>query len=180
MSNYIYIATSLDGFIADRNGSVEWLDQFNPTSGADYGFTTFMNSIDALVMGRNTYDFVKDIEPWPYTKPVFVLSTTIQQIPQHLQAKVSILSGTPKNIVTNLHDMGYQNLYIDGGNTIQRFIEADLIDDLIITKTPILLGSGTSLFGELSREILFKHINTHSFESGLVQSHYVKLTTPTT
>ena len=172
MTNYVYIATSLDGFIATLDGGIDWLNEIPNPDGSDYGFADFMSGIDALVMGRKSFEKVLSFGVWPYDKPVFILSTGNVDIPEELESKIEIIKGSPKEIVSQLKNLGHQNLYVDGGKTIQGFLEADLIDEMIITKVPILLGSGIPLFGKLSQKMQFTHKKTETLNSMLVKSHY--------
>lgn len=172
MSNKVYIASSLDGYIADKNGGVDWLP--SPNGKDDFGYGKFMDSIDALVMGRNTFQTVLSFDgEWFYTKKVFVISNTLKTIPENLKDKVELIQGTPKELVSKLNDKGYNNLYIDGSKTIQGFLKDDLIDELTITTVPVLLGGGVSLFGSLETQINFKHKETKVLD-GMVQSFYTK------
>lgn len=175
MTNSVYIATSLDGYIATKNGDVSWLDDFpNPTE-SDYGYFEFINGIDAVVMGRKSYEAVVDIEPWPYEKKVFVLTTSLIEVPPILVDKVEFISGDIKTVVKKLNDRGYKNLFVDGGKTIQSFLKKDLIDELTISTLPILLGEGIPLFACPHDRIDFQHCSTEVFEGGLVKSHYKRL-----
>lgn len=173
----VYIATSLDGFIARENGDIEWLHNSGHgevEKGEDFGYEKFMSTIDALVMGRNTYEKVLSFGgEWPYgKKPVFVLSTKGVEIPDKINDSVSSLSGTPGEIKEQLGKQGIHNLYLDGGITIQKFLNECLVDELIITKIPILIGTGIPLFGPLSKDVKLKHIQTYAFNNGFVQSRY--------
>lgn len=173
----VYIATSTDGFIAREDGDIEWLHNSGHGSvekGEDFGYEEFMSTVDALVMGRNTYEKVLSFEgEWPYgEKPVFVLTTKGVEIPDKISGTVSSISGSPKEIIEKLGDRGYHNLYLDGGITIQKFLQARLVDEMIITKIPILIGSGIPLFGPLSEDINLKHLQTESYNNGFVQSRY--------
>jgi dihydrofolate reductase len=175
MTTSVYIATSLDGYIATVSGGLDWLDNFpNPTE-SDYGFLQFMDGIDAIVMGRNTYEVVLRFEPWPYDKKVFVLSNTLREVPPELVDKVELVHGNLKGIIKKLASQGYKNLYIDGGKTIQSFLKKNLIDELIISKVPVILGEGIPLFSQQSQIINFEHCSTEVFEGGLVKSHYKKV-----
>ena len=177
MSNFIYIATSLDGYIARKDGDLEWLLNIETHEiDGDYGYDEFLKNIDAIVMGRGTFDFIKQIEPWVYQQPVYVLSTSMKEIdiPLNIKGKIELLSNSPEEIVRNLKKKNLNNLYIDGGKAIQSFLKAGLIDEMIITRIPILLGSGIPLFGELSNDILWKHKQTITYENGLVKSHYCR------
>ena len=174
MTNYVYIATSLDGYIATPDGGVDWLmDIPNPT-GSDYGFAEFMSGIDALVMGRNTFEKVLSFGQWPYDKPVFVLSRTLQTVPEHLAGKVEIVRDDVVPLVSALNERGHVDLYIDGGRVIQSFLKADLIDEMIITRVSILLGDGVPLFGTLADPLTFAHTKTETLSDMLIQSHYTR------
>lgn len=174
MKASVYIATSVDGFIAREDGSVDWLPTGEGAGGEDYGYQDFMNSVDALVMGRNTYEMVLSFGgAWPYgEKPVVVLTTQQLDIPENISNTVSVLSGSPSEVVQRLAERGYQHLYIDGGKTIQGFIRAGLIQTLIITRIPVLLGSGLPLFGAIPQDINLLHHETLQFDSGFTQSKY--------
>jgi dihydrofolate reductase len=175
MSNYIYIATSLDGYIARKDGNIDWLLEIPNPEKSDFGFSDFIRTIDAIVMGRKTYETVLAFSEWPYNKPVFVLSNTLQSLPQNLSDKVEIIKGSPELVVDTLNAREYKNLYIDGGETIQSFLNENLIDEMIITKVPILLGEGIPLFGELIKEQKFAHLKTEVLINYLVKSHYNKI-----
>ena len=171
MKAIVYIATSLDGFIARKDGNIDWLISYESPEVFDR-YNEFINIIDAIVIGRGTYEKVLSFSDWPYSKKVFVLSTTIKNIPDKLKEKVILISMSPKEIISHLSNFGYSNIYIDGGKTIQNFLKEDLIDEMIITKIPVLIGSGIPLFGHLENDINFKHINTSVYPNGLVKSHY--------
>jgi dihydrofolate reductase len=172
LTNYVYIATSLDGFIAAADGGLGWLDDIpNPTQN-DFGYAEFIAKIDAIVMGRKTFQTVLGFGPWPYDVPVFVLSNSLSTIPERLAGKVEIRGGDLRGLVGQLNELGYRNLYIDGGKTIQNFLKDDLIDEMIITTVPVLLGDGIPLFGKLTEQRKFKHLGTDTFNKHLVQSRY--------
>jgi dihydrofolate reductase len=134
---------------------------------------TFMDTIDVLVMGRHTYEKALSFAAWPYgSKPVVVLSSTQVHIPQHLAASVESMSCSPGELVRCLAGRGARHLYVDGGKTIQGFLDAGLLHQLIITRMPILIGSGIPLFGPLTHDIRLRHIETRQFANGLVQSKY--------
>lgn len=165
-----FIGTSLDGFIARPNGDLDFLP---PGGGEPHGYEEFMASVDALVIGRNTYETVLAFASWPYgDKPVFVLSTHPLD-PAPAGAVVEHMSGEPSEIVSQLAARGIQHIYVDGGITIQRFLRAGLIQRLIITRVPVLIGEGIPLFGALPKDITLTHIATRHYSSGLVQSEYV-------
>lgn len=171
--NSVYIATSIDGYIADRNGGLDWLHAIPNPDMEDMGFTPFMESIDALVMGRVTFETVCSFDvDWPYTKPVFVLSNTLTEIPQSHYDKAFLIQGSLKEIIDEIHQKGYHHLYIDGGSTVQQFLKEDLIDELIITTIPILLGGGSTLFSSTPSELNFELVESHIYLGQLVQNHY--------
>ncbi len=174
MANYVYIATSLDGFIATSDGGLDWLEESPNPEQTDYGYAEFMNSIDAIVMGRNTFEKVFTFGEWPYEKPVFILSNRLTELPKHLLHKAEIMSGDIKRLVNQLNQRGYQNLYIDGGRVIQSFLQEDLIDEMIITRIPILLGKGFPLFGKLDRHLKFRHKKTEIYNDTQVKSYYIR------
>ncbi len=171
--NCVYIATSLDGFIADRNNGLEWLEAIPIPEGMDMGYTPFMESVDALVMGRTTFEMVCGFDvPWPYQKPVFVLSNSLSEIPSSHKDKAHLMKGPLSNILRQIHSKGYHNLYIDGGRTIQSFLREDLIDEMTITTMPVLLGGGIPLFGDLAIQLNFDCLGSEVFLDKIVQTHY--------
>ena len=169
MEASVFIATSLDGFIARANDDLDWLP---PGGGEEHGYDAFIATVDALVIGRRTFEKVLTFDSWPYaSKPVFVLSTHALA-PAPAGATVEQLSGAPAEIVAQLAARAFGHIYVDGGITIQRFLQAGLIQRLIITRIPVLLGNGIPLFGALSADIALRHVSTRQFASGLVQSEY--------
>ncbi|MCW9033267.1 MAG: dihydrofolate reductase family protein [Rhodospirillales bacterium] len=171
----VFIATSLDGFIARSDGDLDWLDAANElvTEGEDCGFHDFMESCDALIMGRKTYEKVLSFGSWPYgSKKVIVLSRNKISFPSHIPETVSHSSETPDQLSQRLSSESAKRLYIDGGNTIQRFLAAGLINDLTITVIPVVLGQGIPLFGDLKKDIPLKLVDTRSYDFGFVQLNY--------
>lgn len=169
----VFIARSLDGYIAGKNGELDWLEMVPNPDGDDMGYGALIERIDAIVMGRTTYETVLGFGgEWPYPKPVFVLSRSLQSIPEQLEGKVQLLAGSPTELIATLHACGHYRLYIDGGTTIQQFLAADLIDELIVTTLPILLGGGFLLFSKLEKPLAWEHVGTEVFLGQLVQSHY--------
>jgi dihydrofolate reductase len=169
MKASVFVGTSLDGFIARTNGSFDFL----PTGGGEpHGYDEFIATVDAIVMGRNTFEVVAGFPSWPYgKKPVFVLSTrALATVPPG--AVVERMSGAPAEIVSQLSVRGIRHIYVDGGITIQRFLRARLIQHIIITRVPVIIGNGIPLFGGTLRDILLKHVATRQYASGLVQSEY--------
>jgi len=178
MKASVYIATTLDGFIARENGALDWLPGSSDgeeveNSNDDFGLNAFMDSVDVLVMGRNTYELVVASGQWFYgNKRVIVLSSTLSRISDDLPETVELRSCSPAELYRELENSGANHLYIDGGKTIQGFLSASLIHEIIITRIPILIGSGIPLFGPLAKDKKLRHVETLSFENGFVQSKY--------
>jgi dihydrofolate reductase len=171
----VFIATSLDGFIARPDGAIDWLEQANATvpAGEDCGYSTFMASIDALVMGRASFEKVLSFPAWPYEdKPVYVLSASMRRLPPGTPATVSLLSAPPEEVVRIASAAGHRHLYVDGGRTIQAFLAAGLVSELTITVVPVLIGSGIPLFGKLPADVGLRLLSSRTFPFGFVQSHY--------
>jgi dihydrofolate reductase len=168
MKASVFIGMSVDGFIARANGDLDFLP---PGGGEPHGYDEFIATVDALVMGRNTFETVLTFDTWPYQKPVFVLSTRPLATPP-LGAVVERMSGAPADIVSQLAARGIRHIYVDGGITIQRFLQAGLIQRLIITRVPVLIGTGIPLFGAIAHDIALRHIMTRAYPSGLVTSEY--------
>lgn len=169
-----FIATSLDGYIAKADGNIDWLH--NPRyeiAGEDFGYASHYQAIDALIMGRNTYELALSFDTWPYSdKQVYVLSHGNPSLPAELASTVSIIGGEIDSVLANLAEKGHKRLYVDGGKTIQGFLRANRLDEITITRLPILLGEGISLFGKLDEAVALEHISTISFVNGFVQSQY--------
>ena len=148
--NIVFIAKSLDGYIAGKDGELDWLHAIPNPDNIDMGFIPLMEEIDAIVMGRTTFDVVCGFGgEWPYSKHVFVLSNSLKEVPQGLEQKVSILKGSPEEILEKIYQTAHYKLYIDGGRTVQDFLRADLIDELRITTIPVLLGGGFPVLSPL-------------------------------
>ncbi len=177
----VYIATSLDGFIARANGDLDWLpgsdgESAATASGEDYGYHDFMASVDVLVMGRHTFEKVLSFGQWPYgDKRVVVLTNSLSNPGEGLPATVEFASGSPTKIYEELRSAGVEHVYLDGGKTIQAFLDAGLIDELILTRIPVLIGSGIPLFGPLGSDRKLRHIRSEAYANGIVQCHYAVL-----
>jgi len=168
-----FIATSLDGYIADRNGCVDFLEMIPNPDQLDMGYVAFNEKIDALVMGRKSFETVCGFDvPWPYDKPVFVLSNTLREIPEEYSGKAFLVSGKIREVLDELEHRGFHRFYIDGGKTIQSFLKEDLIEEMIITVFPVLLGGGIPLFGELENRLEFDLVSSQVYLDQLVQLHY--------
>lgn len=168
----VFIGATLDGFIARPNGDLDFLP---PGGGEPHGYAEFFVSVDALVIGRKTFETVLSFPEWPYAhKPVIVLSSRPLDLSQ-VSGRVEQMAGDPVEIVSRLAARGFHQLYIDGGVTIQEFLRAGLIQRLIVTRVPVLIGHGVPLFGTLDRDVKLHHIETKQYASGLVKSEYLVL-----
>jgi len=165
----VFVGTSLDGFIARSNGAFDFLF---PSGNEPHGYNEFLATVDAVVMGRNTFEVVSSLAGWPYgNKPIIVLSSRpLTTAP--LGITIERMSGTPNEVIERLTARGLDHVYLDGGATIQRFLQAGLIDGLIITSVPVLIGEGIRLFGPIHCDIPLRHIETRMYATGLVQSQY--------
>ncbi|MFC5741163.1 dihydrofolate reductase family protein [Dyella tabacisoli] len=169
MKASVFVGISIDGFMARANGALDFLP---PDGGEPHGYEEFMATVDALVIGRKTYETVLGFDTWPYgEKRVFVLSThPLATAPSG--ATVERMSGPAEDVASDLAARGIGHAYVDGGITIQGFLRAGLIQRLIITRVPVLIGTGIALFGALAHDIALRHIATRQYASGLVQSEY--------
>lgn len=165
----VFVGASVDGFIARANHELDFL----PAGGEDHGCTDFVKSVDAHVIGRNTYEKVLTFKPWANgPKPEVVLSSRPVRMPRARGAAVERMPGDPRGVLAQLAPRGSKHVYVDGGATITRFLEAGLVQRLIITRVPVLIGGGIPLFGALSRDIQLEHVATRHYQSGLVRSEY--------
>ncbi len=166
----VFCGVSVDGFLARTNHALDFLD----AGGAEpHGFEEFFGSVDVLVIGRKTSEVVLTFGKWPYgKKPVVVLSSRTLDLSKIKGGVVEQMTGEPAEIATRLKARGFKHAYIDGGITIQRFLSAGLIDRLVVTRVPVLIGEGIPLFGPLSRDITLHHVATRTYRGGLVQSEY--------
>lgn len=164
----VFVGASVDGFIARANGALDWL----PEDCEPHGYDEFMASVDTLVIGRKTLETVLTFADWPYgVKRVVALSSR----PLDLSAAKGVveqMAGAPTEIVARLAAGGAQHLYVDGGITIQRFLRAGLVQRLVVTRVPILIGEGIPLFGSVPRDVRLRHVTTRHYPSGLVQTEY--------
>ena len=173
--NSVFIATSLDGYIADKDGNIDWLNSTSNPNQIDMGYSSFMDNIDALVMGRTTFETVCSFDmDWPYQKPVFVLSNSMSEIPENLKKRAFLINGELESILHEIHSKGFNRLYIDGGATIRGFLKQDLIDEMIITIIPILLGGGIKLFSDQENQLHFKCTQTQIFLESIVQHRFIR------
>jgi dihydrofolate reductase len=169
MTVSVFVGTSVDGFIARPNGELDWLPE---GGGEPHGYNEFFASVDALVIGRKTFETVLGFDTWPYgDKRVVVLSSSPVDLSK-ARGVVEQMAGNPADIVAKLAASGAHHLYVDGGITIQRFLRAGLVQRLVITRVPVLIGEGVPLFGSLPKDVRLTHVATRDFPSGLVQSEY--------
>jgi dihydrofolate reductase len=169
MTISVFVGASLDGFIARRNGDLEWL---HAAGNEPHGYEEFIAGIDCLVIGRNTYEVVLGFKTWPYGgRRVVVLSSRPLDVAK-ARGRVEQMAGEPAEIKARLAASGARHVYLDGGITIQRFLRAGLVGRLIVTRVPVLIGDGIPLFGALERDLPLRHVATRSYPSGLVQSEY--------
>lgn len=171
----VFVGVSLDGFIARSNGDLDWLMGKGGGDSAEYGYNEFIAAIDAIVMGRNTFEKVLTFDKWYYgNKRVVVLSNhpLDLSLARTRGGVVEVMAGSPAEIVSKLAASGAGRLYVDGGITIQQFLRAGLIRRLIISRLPVLIGNGIPLFGPLPRDIRLHHIATRAYPGGMVQSEY--------
>ena len=164
----VFIATSLDGFIARADGSIDWL-AIVELPGEDYGYAKFFESVDALVVGRKTYETALGFDVWPYAGKRCVVMTRGQRTAKHDE---EFFSGTPETLVARLARDGVKRVYVDGGSVIRQFLAEGLVTDLTLSIVPVLLGSGVRLFGELPRDTWLELVASRAFDSGLVQLAY--------
>ncbi len=164
----IYIATSIDGYIARKDGNIDWLDRVSGFD-EDYGFQKLLNSIDAVILGRNTYEVAASVLDWPYKgKRIVVLSKSLKTV----REEAELFQGDLTQLISQLHSDGIQHIWIDGGVTISQFLELKMVDCITLSVIPLILGSGITLFREIGQEFICHLISSQSYPSGLVQLKY--------
>ena len=171
----VFVGVSLDGFIARPNGDLDWLTGEGGGDSAEYGYNEFIAGIDAIVMGRKTFEKVLTFDKWYYgTKRVVVLSSRLLDLSaaQMRGGVVEQMAGSPAEIASKLAASGARHLYVDGGITVQQFLRAGLIHRLIISRLPVLIGEGIPLFGSVPEDIPLHHVATRTYPDGMVQSEY--------
>ena len=173
-TGHVFIATSLDGFVARQDHSLDWLLKQPDSEDDDGGFATFMDSVDGLVMGTGSFRTVLGFGQWPYSKPVVVLSNslTAQDIPEELKDKVRLSTAAPADLMQDLQQQGWKRAYIDGGRLVQSFLRQGLITDMTITTVPILIGNGIPLFCNLDRDIDLQVARSRILPTGMVQTTF--------
>lgn len=169
----IYIAASIDGYIARKDGSLDWLDRVGGFD-EDYGFQKLLNSIDALIIGRKTYEVATTV-PDPYPgKRVVVLSNSLNSVRKDME----LYRGDLSELLKKLHKDGIKHIWIDGGTTISQFLSLQMVDMMTLSIIPVILGSGIPLFNVIDREIPFRVISSQAYPSGLVQLRYETIQQP--
>lgn len=176
MRGTISVGITVDGFIARPDGDVNSLGEETDEpeeGGEDYGFAAFMKTVDALVMGRNTWDVFVEFGVWPYgDTPMIVLTSRPMEIPEMFQGNVETMSGPPRTVAETLAARGLNHLYIDGGVTAQAFLREGLVQRIVLTRIPILIGEGIPLFGPLEKDIRLRLIRSDAYPDGFQQSEY--------
>jgi dihydrofolate reductase len=169
----VFIATSLDGFIARPDGDVSWLDDYEPMGkGEDGGYGELFNAVDSMVMGRGSFEKVLTFD-WSYgTKPITVMSKSLTEVPEKLKGSVRIVALSPLELLEKMEAEGCRHIYLDGGQVIQSFLREGLVDDMTLTVIPVLLGQGIPLFGHLEGDIKLNLLEARSWENGFTQSKY--------
>jgi dihydrofolate reductase len=177
----VYIATSADGYIATPDGSVDWLHTAGnleaDMGSEDMGFQSFMDSVDCMIMGRKCMEMISSMnltsEQWVYGDVrIVVLSNTVREPPENLRGKVEIYSGDIQDLIFELEGSGFKHAYIDGGSTITSFINLKLIDEMTITKAPVLLGEGIPLFGKINQSVKLENAKAAAFPNEFIQVKY--------
>ena len=178
----VYIATSADGYIATAEGGVDWLHtagkkDADMSENPDMGFATFINSVDCMIMGRKCMEVIASFdipaEQWPYGDiKIYALSNSLTKPPENLAGKVEMYSGDIKTLINKLAEQGLKHAYIDGGATITSFINLKLINEMTITKAPVLLGAGIPLFGKLDASIKLENAESIAFPNDFIQTKY--------
>ena len=167
-----FLGMSLDGFIAGPDNELDWLEKIPPPPGNDMGYGALMNSVDALVMGTGTFEVVAGFEgPWPYELPVVVMSKSLAQLPEKA-TNAELTTASPEELISELADRGMSRLYIDGGAIVASFAASGLLDELIVTQLPVVLGAGIPLMRGLLEPLWLEHRSTEVLENGFVQTHY--------
>lgn len=170
----VFLALSLDGFIARPSGELDWLDRIPAVPGNDYGYAALWQSIDCLVLGRKSVEKVLSFPSWPYTgKPVQVLSRTLRELPPALNGLAKLApSLSEQELLRYWQQQGWHHIYLDGGVVVQSFLRQRLVNELILTWVPVLLGKGRPLFADLLRDQELELLQVQQFSNGLLQTHY--------
>lgn len=169
-----FIATSLDGYIARPDQSIDWLENATSDATEDYGYEDFISSVSSVVMGRKTFQRILTFPEWPYRhQRVIVMSKTMKAVPPSLRDSVQLFDGSAAQLVEILEAEGDTHIFVDGSRVIQMFINEALLSDIVVTTLPILIGEGISLFGPLEHDVRLDHMSTRAYQNGFVQSYYL-------
>ena len=169
----VFIAKSMDGFIAGKNDEIDWLDLIPNPSQSDMGYYDFIENVDAILMGRRSFEVVNGFDvDWPYKIPVYIWSNSLKAIPKKYSGKAELIKGNIDEVMKELKEQGHNRIYIDGGRTIHSFLERDLIDEMTTTTIPVLLGGGIPLFSERTGRLEFELIKSKVYLDQIVQNHY--------
>lgn len=172
MTTVAYIACSMDGYIAKRSGDMDWLTSIPNPQDSDYGFDDFMSTVDAVLMGRKTFQTIDRMNYWAYTKMVYVWSSTIKALDEKYKGKAELIKGNIESVMNDLACKNITRVYVDGGRAIQSFLKEDLLDEIILTWVSVILGDGIPLFGKLKNEREFDLYKTERIDSYLVKNYY--------
>ncbi len=176
MSTTVYIAASIDGYIADVFGSTSFLSIVSNPEKEDFGFEDFVDGMDCLLMGKNTYETVLGFKiEWPYHLPVYVMSNSLDKAAYGLEDKVKIVSGNIEDVILDLNSNGFKNIWIDGGEIIKQGMKQDLVDQLTITTIPIVLGGGISLFEEMENSQVYELVDSKVLLNQMVSTTYKRV-----
>ena len=168
----LYIATSLDGFIAREDGSIDWLTDYENNSETDYGYSEFYSAIGTVLMGRKTYEQVLGFGNWPYKEKKTYVFTRQKELLDH-ENDVEFFSGGIRNLVQQLKESTEKDIWLVGGSQlIKSFLEEDLVHSLIIFIVPIILGNGIPLFDHIGKQIKLRTLCIEKYENGLVRVEY--------
>lgn len=170
----VFIATSVDGFIARPDGSLDWLPASEAGGGEDYGYAAFMSTVDGIVMGRSTYESVLGFDAWPFEKPVVVMSRTLAagDVPRHLSGRLRITDAQPAQLAAGLRAEGWRHAYIDGGAVIRAFLAVGEIGEMTLTRVPVLIGAGRPLFGDIGCDLRLDCLGSQAYANGMVSTRY--------
>ena len=173
MKASVFIAASVDGLIARLDNSLDWLENPRTRPGQDYGYQQFIQSVDALLMGRSTFNVIRGLKDWLAPKlPTFILTHRPLRLPAGQFTHVERIQRSPAEVYRELESRGYQHIYVDGGQVISAFLSASQIDEMIITRIPILLGCGIPLFSALDHEIKLELLSAIDFSDGFTQNKF--------
>ena len=164
----VYIAISIDGYIARSDGNLDWLDRVGGFD-EDYGFQTLLDSIDAVILGRKTYEAAATVPDWPYKgKRIVILSNTLKTVREGAE----IFRGDITQLLSQLNSDGIKHIWIDGGLTISKFLNLQMVDSMTLSVIPVILGAGIPLYHAIDKELSCSLVSSQSYPSGLVQLKY--------